>query len=103
MRRCCAVNCANHRSDGWKMFNIPRGKCSIQHRVRNYKHPVIYKHKGSFYYTHWASLTSVCYAVYQDAQPLGLFRTHSHAGQFNCVDWEFAYRSAAVCFSNAVE
>lgn len=29
MRSCCAVNCVNHRSDGWKMFNIPRGKSPI--------------------------------------------------------------------------
>lgn len=52
------------------------GKCSasqvrfpIQHRVHYCKHLVIYKHKGSFYCTHWVSLTSVCYAVYQDTIP----------------------------------
>ncbi|XP_037627586.1 uncharacterized protein LOC119489349 [Sebastes umbrosus] len=33
-RSCCAVNCSNRTSDGWKMFNIPRGKHPFQQRRR---------------------------------------------------------------------
>lgn len=32
----CVVTCMNHKSDGWKMSNIPRNKHLFQQAVRNY-------------------------------------------------------------------
>lgn len=47
-RSCRPANCMNHKSDGWKMFNIAGGiKHPFQHRGHNYMHPEIYKQPGS--------------------------------------------------------